>query len=171
MKDQVRHQRYRARIVPFDSPFVLRFSKDERRLRTGFGYVPRRVGAPADRLWQARRLPYISRKPLDPKRNACLPVGRGFVAITLNHFSSFEGDVAVMKNYLENKHAQSLPLPAVPARRSATFRHAGVGEDGGERGMSRTADSYGNIRYMSLRWAMRSQMMRLFRLSTLIPIR
>jgi hypothetical protein len=30
-----------ARFVPFDSPFVLRFSKDERRLRTGFGYVLR----------------------------------------------------------------------------------------------------------------------------------
>jgi hypothetical protein len=28
-----------ARFVPFDSPFVLRFSKDERRLRAGFGYV------------------------------------------------------------------------------------------------------------------------------------
>ena len=28
-----------ARIVPFDSPFVLRLSKDERRLRTGFGKV------------------------------------------------------------------------------------------------------------------------------------
>jgi hypothetical protein len=26
-----------AHIVSFDSPFVLRFSKDERRLRTGFG--------------------------------------------------------------------------------------------------------------------------------------
>ena len=30
-----------ARIVPFDSPFVLRLSKDERWLRTGFGYVLR----------------------------------------------------------------------------------------------------------------------------------
>jgi hypothetical protein len=30
-----------ARIVPFDSPFVLRLSKDERRLRTGFGNVCR----------------------------------------------------------------------------------------------------------------------------------
>jgi hypothetical protein len=28
-----------ARIASFDSPFVLRFSKDQRRLRTGFGYV------------------------------------------------------------------------------------------------------------------------------------
>ncbi len=28
-----------ARIVPFDSPFVLRLSKDERRLRVGFDYV------------------------------------------------------------------------------------------------------------------------------------
>jgi len=27
-----------VRIVPFDSPFVLRLSKDERRFRTGFGY-------------------------------------------------------------------------------------------------------------------------------------
>jgi hypothetical protein len=30
-----------ARVVPFDSPFVLRLSKDERRLRTGFGNVLR----------------------------------------------------------------------------------------------------------------------------------
>jgi hypothetical protein len=30
-----------ARIVSFDSPFVLRLSKDERRLRTGFGNVLR----------------------------------------------------------------------------------------------------------------------------------
>jgi hypothetical protein len=28
-----------ARFVPFDSPFVMRLSKDERRLRAGFGYV------------------------------------------------------------------------------------------------------------------------------------
>ena len=30
-----------ARIVPFASPFVLRLSKDERRLRTGLGNVLR----------------------------------------------------------------------------------------------------------------------------------
>jgi hypothetical protein len=30
-----------ARIVLFDSPFVLRLSKDERRLRTGLGNVLR----------------------------------------------------------------------------------------------------------------------------------
>jgi hypothetical protein len=28
-----------TRIAPFDSPFALRFWKDERPLRTGFGYV------------------------------------------------------------------------------------------------------------------------------------
>jgi len=70
-----------ACIVSFDSPFALSMSKVNGLLRTGFGYVPRLNSVtPARR--SGRYFGVQARNRLDPNRNGCLPVGRGFVTVT-----------------------------------------------------------------------------------------
>ena len=71
-----------ARFVPFDSPFVLRFSKDERRLRTGFGY-PAIGGTQEVHACVPKRLLAAGRHFGVQARNRWTLTETGFVTVTL----------------------------------------------------------------------------------------